>query len=137
MACSPTIRICWRPYGSNPKVARSIRAATRPRSRPGSRSRRLFLAGVTLAGLALLVLGSSALFGALLQRLLEVGAPTIHSNWFVVNTASGIGQIFVGAMMARTTWQVWEAIMVRNPGEQLSALRRLFLYVAVIGGAGR
>jgi len=97
--------------------------------------RRLFLAGITLAGLALLVFGSATLFSALLQRLLEVGAPTIHSNWFVLNTASGIAQILVGAMMARTTWQVWEAIMARNPGEQLSALRRLFLYVAVIGGA--
>jgi hypothetical protein len=97
--------------------------------------RRLFLAAVTGSGLALLIFGSATLLNALLQRLLEVVTPTISSNWFAPAAATGIAQLLVGAMLARAGRQCWQAAARINPAEESSTIRRIFLYVAVIGGA--
>jgi hypothetical protein len=97
--------------------------------------RRLFLGGVLLVGLAMLIFGSATIVNSVLQWLIELVAPAVRSNWFAPAAASGIAQLLVGALLARTAWQVWEDMAARNPEEAGSALRRLVLYVAVIGGA--
>ncbi len=97
--------------------------------------RQIFLLGATLAGLALLVFGSAGLVDALLRRTLDVVAPGVGIGWFARNVSVAIAQLLVGAPLARTTWSSWRAICARNPDEESTILWRLFLYVAVIGGA--
>lgn len=97
--------------------------------------RQIFLFAVTLAGLVLLVFGSAGLIDGLLHRLLEVASPSLGAGWFARQISTAVAQLLVGALLARTVWSVWRATRAGNPAEEDDLLWRLFLYVAVIGGA--
>ncbi|MGL4651771.1 MAG: DUF5671 domain-containing protein, partial [Caldilineaceae bacterium] len=97
--------------------------------------RQIYLGVVLLVGLALLIFGSATLLDALLQRLLETAAPAISATWFPAAAAAGIAQLIVGAMLARTAWQMWQSIVQLSPLEEESPVRRLVFYLAVVGGA--
>ncbi len=97
--------------------------------------RRLFLAGVILTGLAMILFGSAAVISALIQRGIELFAPSISRNWFAVLVGNGLAQVIIGIVVTRTGLQVWHDIVTSNPAEEQSALLRLFLYTAAVGGA--
>jgi hypothetical protein len=46
-----------------------------------------------------------------------------------------VAQLLLGALVLRLNWVRWQALSVANPQEAQTALRRLYLYLAVIGGA--
>jgi hypothetical protein len=97
--------------------------------------RRLFLAGIILSGLGLILFGSANVISALLQRGLDLVAPSIGRDWFALVAGDGLSQVLIGVVLARTGLQVWHDIVMRRPAEEQSALLRLFLYIAAVGGA--
>jgi hypothetical protein len=98
--------------------------------------RRLYQLLVGLAGLLMLIYGSSQLLYALWQA--AVGAldalETLGldaGNWLPAALSNGLALTLLGAILARVNWRRWQRIVATNPGEAASPLRRLYLYLAV------
>lgn len=96
--------------------------------------RRLFLSLVTLAGLAMLVVGSARIFSTLIQGALPSTILDTRA-WFSWQLGSGISLFLLGAVTARTSWMAWRSVSRAHPYEESSTLKRLFLYVAIVGSA--
>lgn len=97
--------------------------------------RRLYLAGVTLAGLVMIAVGSADIFSALIHRLQDTFQTAILGGWFPREVGDGISLVLLGAVTARTAWRAWQAICDRVAEERTATVLLLFLYVAVVLGA--
>ena len=97
--------------------------------------RRLFLAGVIIAGLTMILFGSASIISAAIQWGIDRIVPSITRLWFAPRLGDGLALMLIGIVVARTGLQVWHAVVEGRPAEEQSALLRLFLYVTAVGGA--
>ena len=97
--------------------------------------RRLFQAGVLLVGLTMAVSGLAKVLSALILELVDWGQTTIGPSWLAARTGSGVGQVIAGLWVAHIVRLAWQELTERFPAENQSSIKRLFYYVAVVGGA--
>lgn len=91
----------------------------------------MLLAG--LAGLSLLLWGAASALQARLRLLVDATAPG-RRCLVAVDAGEALAQVLVGGWLAYSNRAQWRAIVVQHPGEG-GALRRLYLYAAVVIGA--
>lgn len=97
--------------------------------------RRLYFAAAGAAGLFLVIRGGGTLVESLLRMLLEPLAPSVAGEWWRFTLAGAVAQLLVGSVLLRRNWLNWMALTQAHPGEAQTALRRFYLYAAVVGGA--
>jgi hypothetical protein len=97
--------------------------------------RRLYLAASGLFALGLLIFGSVGIIQTLLRLLLGAGGMNLSVYWWRPLLGDHIAQLLLGALLLRLNWLRWQALAERYPQEAQSALRRFYLYLAVVGGA--
>jgi hypothetical protein len=97
--------------------------------------RRLFYAASALFGLGLLIFGLVGLLDTLIHLLLGAAGVNLSVFWWRPRLGDHIGQTLLGALMLHLSWIRWQRLAVAYPQEAQSALRRFYLYVAVVGGA--
>lgn len=99
--------------------------------------RRLYQAIAGLVGLGLLLQGGADLLQSGWRALADLWSQTdvIGVDWWRDQVADGIALLLLGALFTRINWQRWRQITLAAPAEAQSALRRLYLYGAVILGA--
>jgi hypothetical protein len=96
--------------------------------------RRLYQTITGLAGLAMLIQGGSDILGAGWQALIEsqAAALTTGFEWLRYQLSDGITFTLLGAILLRINWQRWRGITEHSATEATSALRRFYLYAAVV-----
>jgi hypothetical protein len=57
---------------------------------------------------------------------------TVGAGWWRGQLSDGLALALLGVILARTNWKRWQAITETEPGEARAALRRLYLYTAVV-----
>jgi hypothetical protein len=98
--------------------------------------RRLYQTAAGLFGLGLVIFGSLGLVETLLRVVLNaVGVEVAVAWWWAPQIADHLAQLLLGALLLRLNWVRWQALAVAHPQEAQTALRRFYLYVAVIAGA--
>ncbi len=98
--------------------------------------RRLYQTLAGLFGLGLVIFGSVGLIETLLRMALNaIGVQVTVIGWWAPRLADHLAQLLVGAPLLRLNWVRWQALAVAHPQEAQTALRRFYLYVAVVGGA--
>ena len=71
----------------------------------------------------------------LLRLLLGEAAATPSVYWWRPLLGDNIAQLLLGALLLRINWVRWQTLAQGNPQEAQSALRRFYLYAAVIACA--
>jgi hypothetical protein len=71
----------------------------------------------------------------LLRLLLGSAGLKLSVSWWQPLLGDHIAQVLLGALLLRLNWVRWQTLAVTHPQEAQSALRRFYLYAAVIGGA--
>ena len=97
--------------------------------------RRLYQTAAGLFGLALVILASVGLVDTLVRLLLGAAGMNLSVYWWRPLLGDHIGQLLLGAFLLHLNWARWQTLAVAYPKEAQSALRRFYLYVAVIAGA--
>lgn len=97
--------------------------------------RRLYQTAAGLFGLALTIVASVQLVDTLLRLLLGAAGLNLSVSWWRSLVGDSIAQLILGALILRTNWVRWQALSHKYPQERQSALRRFYLYVAVVMGA--
>jgi hypothetical protein len=97
--------------------------------------RQIFMLLAGLAGLALLLWGAANALAVGLRLLVDAAAPSIGGDWWRSVLASTLAQVLVGGWLAYNNRNQWRTIVAQHPGEGQAALRRLYLYAAVVIGA--
>jgi hypothetical protein len=97
--------------------------------------RRLYQCAAGLFGLGLAIFGAVGLVDTLLRLLLGAAGMNLSVSWWRPLVADHLAQALLGFFLLRINWLYWQAIADAHPEEKLSALRRLYLYVAVVMGA--
>jgi hypothetical protein len=107
--------------------------------------RQIFMLLVGLAGLLLMLWGASSALQVLLRLLVDAtagrgGTASItvaggDLRWWQNGLASALTQLLVGGWLAQTNRAQWHEIVAAQPLEGQAALRRLYLYAAVVIGA--
>lgn len=103
--------------------------------RGGRIVRQLFTVLAGLIGLALLLWGGSSLVRILLTMLIDRMAISTGGAWQAYALAGAVAQVLIGAWLAHANRSQWQEIVQMRPAEGQAALRRVYLYVAVIVGA--
>jgi hypothetical protein len=93
---------------------------------------RLFLTILGLVGLVLVILGSARMLEALWQLVLGQDGLVVQGDWLQRQVSDGLGMLLIGALMLHRSWQSWQLIIDRAPHEAATALRRFYLYAAVV-----
>ena len=95
--------------------------------------RQLYFLVATLAGLTLLLWGTTSLIDQLLRSLLDQLSSVLTTAGGLVQPWSGpLAQSLLGAWLLRSHWQEWQTLAHAAPAELRSAIRRLTLYAAVV-----
>ena len=95
--------------------------------------RKLYLLVACLAGLTLILWGTTNLLNALLQSLFDQLSSVLSlTGGLPQSWSSSIAQILLGALLLRAHWREWQSITQSSPAELASSVRRLYLYAAVI-----
>lgn len=96
--------------------------------------RRLYQALAGLVGLALIIQGTADIIASGWRALTEmsVDALATAAGWWRYDLGSGVAMTLMGSVLARVNWQRWLRITAAAPVEGVTALRRLYLYVAVV-----
>lgn len=100
--------------------------------------RRLYHVVAGLAGLGLMLFGAADILETAWRTAtggIGVQPTGFESWWWFESLANGIALLLIGAVLSRLNWQRWHAVAAENAGEARSALRRFYLYVAVLIGA--
>lgn len=97
--------------------------------------RQIFMLLAGLGGLILLLWGAASGIQIALRLLLEQTMQTVGGDWWQPQLAGALAQVITGGWLAYTNRRQWRAIVVQQPGEGQAALRRLYLYAAVVIGA--
>jgi hypothetical protein len=97
--------------------------------------RRLYHTAAGLFGLGLLIVASVGLVDTLLRLLLGAAGMELTVSWWRPLLGDYIAQILLGALLLHLNWVYWQALAVAHPQEAQSALRRFYLYMAVVAGA--
>lgn len=98
--------------------------------------RRLFQTVVGLAGLAMLLNGSSTVLELGLrlglERAVETSILQTTSLWWIRGLSDGFAWMLVGALLWRINWLRWDALIAAYEEEARTALRRFYLYAATV-----
>ena len=94
--------------------------------------RRLFLTILGLVGLVLVILGSARMLEALWQLVFGQDGLIVQGDWLQRQVSDGLGMLLIGALMLHRSWQSWQLIIDQTPHEAATALRRFYLYAAVV-----
>jgi hypothetical protein len=96
--------------------------------------RRLYQTLTGLAGLGMLLQGGSDILGAGWQALFDTQTAQLTTGygWLRYQLSDGITFTLLGAILLRVNWQRWRAITEHSAVEATSALRRFYLYAAVV-----
>lgn len=97
--------------------------------------RQIFMLFAGLVGLGLLLWGAANLIQLGLRLLVDVASPSVGSSWWRRLIAEILTQLLVGGWLAYNNRAQWQAIIAQHPNEGKTALRRLYLYLAVFIGA--
>ncbi len=97
--------------------------------------RRLYQTVAGLVGLGLIIYGSANLVETAWQALLQVSAASAGSGWWRSPLSDGITTLLLGSLLVRFNWQRWHSLTLRSAQEAQAALRRFYLYTAVVVGA--
>jgi hypothetical protein len=97
--------------------------------------RRIYQTVAGLFGLGLVIFGVGGMVETLLRQLLEATGRSVSQDWWRMAVSSGLAQTILGALLLRTNWQRWRTLAEQYPIEAQTALRRFYLYAAVVGGA--
>jgi len=102
---------------------------------PGRIIRQLFMLVAGLVGLVLLLWGVASALQILLRLLVDRTTATAGLDWWPNALGSAMAQMLVGAWLAFANRAQWHAVVTLRPAEGQAALRRLYLYAAVVIGA--
>jgi hypothetical protein len=69
------------------------------------------------------------------RLLLGAAGLNLSVYWWRPLLGDHLGQLLLGALLLRINWVRWQAFAVADPQEAQSALRRFYLYLAVVAGA--
>lgn len=94
--------------------------------------RRLYQALVGLAGLLMVIFGSSTLLNVLWDGVFSLLTGNTSSSFWGTQLADGAALLLVGAVLTRVNWQRWQAVVIQSAREGAAALRRLALYLSVV-----
>lgn len=94
--------------------------------------RRLYQTAAGLFGLWLVLSAGVGLVETLLRLLLDAAGMNLTVSWWRPLLGDYIGQLILGALFLRLNWVRWQALAVAHSQEAKSALRRFYLYVAVV-----
>ncbi len=97
--------------------------------------RRLYQTAAGLAGLILTLMGSVGLVETLLRLLLNVTGVGLSVAWWRPTLGDNIAQLLIGVLFLRYNWTFWQRLAGANPHEAQAALRRFYLYAAVVVSA--
>lgn len=97
--------------------------------------RQIFMLLAGLIGLVLLLWGAANALQVTLRLLLDRSSPTIGGDWWQPLLAAALAQVITGGWLAYTNRAQWRGIVTLRANEGQSALRRLYLYVAVVIGS--
>ncbi|MEM7530820.1 MAG: DUF5671 domain-containing protein [Chloroflexota bacterium] len=94
--------------------------------------RQLYQTIAGLVGLVLMIAGIGGILEVVWQWVTGQWAEGIGDAYWRNQLSDAGAMLFVGALLARSNWNRWQAIVAQNPSEVSAALRRLYLYAAVI-----
>ncbi len=94
--------------------------------------RRIYQALVGLAGLAMLIYGASQLIDTGWRALIGLFYASIGAGWWQAPLADGITFVLIGSVLVRINWLRWLRITNASQDEGKAALRRFYLYAAVV-----
>jgi hypothetical protein len=97
--------------------------------------RRLYQTAAGLFGLGLVIIAGVGLIDTLLRLILGAAGVDLSVSWWRPLLGDYIGQLLLGALLLRINWVRWQELATAHPQEAQSALRRFYLYVAVVAGA--
>jgi hypothetical protein len=100
--------------------------------------RRLYQAAAGLLGLGLLLQGGFDILAALWRLVSDwfvAGLLVTGSDWWRYQLSDGIALALTGAVVTRINWRRWRRTATESPIEATSALRRFYLYAAVVVSA--
>lgn len=99
---------------------------------------RLYVYGAALAGGVLLLVGVAQLLTLVVDVVADTGDVVSGDRWWASNIASGLSMVIVGGLIWTAHWyyslHVLHAGDWRAASEHSSALRRAYLYLAVLVG---
>ncbi len=97
--------------------------------------RRLYQTALGAVALWLVITGIGGLIEVLLRELLPGADGFLATSWTRYSLTDAIAKALVGGVLLRVNWQRWRNLAAAHPGEAQAALRRFYLYVAVVAGA--
>lgn len=97
--------------------------------------RRIYQTAAGLFGLGLVIYGIGGMVETTLRQLFDVAGQSRHESWWRMAVSSGLAQAILGALLLRNNWQRWRSLTEQHPAEAQTALRRFYLYAAVVAGA--
>jgi hypothetical protein len=97
--------------------------------------RRLYQTVAGLVGLSLLIVGGAQIVETGWRALTGLLVTAAGFDWWRHLLSDGVAMLIIGSLLARINWQRWLAITARQPTEAQSALRRFYLYGALVIGA--
>ncbi len=104
-------------------------------TRSGQIVRQIFMLFVGLAGLVLMLWGASGAAAIFLRLLVDATDPTWSGRWWQDRLADALTQLLLGGWLAYSNRAQWREIVAAHAQEGQTALRRLYLYAAVVIGA--
>jgi hypothetical protein len=94
--------------------------------------RRLYQMAAGLAGLVMIIFGVSSLLEMGWRALTSAFFPDYGVSWWRSQVADGLALALLGGLLAQFNWRRWRAITEQNPQEGQTALRRFYLYTALV-----
>ena len=70
-----------------------------------------------------------------MRQLVDASTAVAGWNWWTKALGSALAQLLVGGWLAYTNRAQWRSIVAEHPGEGQGAVRRFYLYAAVVIGA--
>lgn len=97
--------------------------------------RRLYQTAAGLLGLGLTIWGGIQLVDTVVRLLMGAAGMNLSVSWWRSLLGDSIGQLLLGVLILRINWVRWQSLATQYPQERQSALRRFYLYGAVVMGA--
>jgi hypothetical protein len=97
--------------------------------------RRAYQTVVGLVGLAAFISGAGILLETFWQVILPDAPRDVSQYWMRDRVSAGFATLAIGGLLWRFNWLRWRQIIRDNPADGRTALRRFYLYAAVVSSA--
>jgi hypothetical protein len=94
--------------------------------------RRLYQTAAGLLGLTLTLIGGTGVVETLLRILFDYTGGTLTISTWRFALGDYIAQLILGTLFLHLNWTFWQRLASDNPREAQAALRRFYLYAAVV-----